>query len=134
MNETITLQEAKELYQLCEKKGVEMKNCKLKWFYGEGYEDKAEKWRDTLSYSDTPYCDWLLPRYTTNELLDWLPASTSLIKKTNIKNNNEVRYYAETFEWHPETFEDNPWGIYSPTPQSALVKLLMELIKKDLIK
>ena len=67
--------------------------------------------------------------YTVAELLERLPASTCLVKKTDIKMKQEVRYYAETFDFHPTISPD----LHDKNPANALAKLLIQLYENKLI-
>lgn len=68
-------------------------------------------------------CNDFCSAFTVAELLQFLPASTCLVKKTNIKNPAEVRYYAETFEHHPAISPN----LHDENPANALTKLYIEL-------
>lgn len=64
---------------------------------------------------------------TVAELLERLPASTSLLKRTDEKTNSNPRYYAETFDvYHKDLWDENP--------ANALAKLRIYLLKNNLIE
>ena len=65
--------------------------------------------------------------YTVAELLEMSPASTSILKRTDIKTDTIPRYYVETFEH----YRDSDWD---KNPANALAKMLIYLIENKLIK
>ena len=72
------------------------------------------------------------PRYPApiaTELLERLPASTCLVKKTDLETKEKVRYNAETFTHHPAICPD----LHSENPCDALALLLIRLTKDGLI-
>jgi hypothetical protein len=72
------------------------------------------------------------PRYPApiaTEILERLPASTCLVKKTDLETKEKVRYNAETFTHHPAICPD----LHSENPCDALALLLIRLTKDGLI-
>jgi len=65
--------------------------------------------------------------YTLAELLEYAPASTSLLKRTHSMGLGLPRYFAETFDH----FRDTNW---SENPADALAKLVIYLIEIRVIK
>ena len=109
------LDTAKKLKEVCDKHSVEMPE----------YEDCVmDKYNNCYN------------KYDTDELLEWLPASTTIVKKTDIETKKKVRYYVETFtihgsSWAPE--KDDVLGIYADTPSEALALLAIELVERGLL-
>lgn len=66
--------------------------------------------------------------FTVAELLNILPASTSLLKRTDLPTKTIPRYYAETFEFHTDP------NLYDNNPANALAKLLILLLENNIIK
>jgi len=64
--------------------------------------------------------------YTVAELLELAPASTSILKKTDIRGKEKPRYYVETFEH----YRDRDW---SENPADALALMLIHFIEHKLI-
>ena len=71
----------------------------------------------------------ILPAPIATELLERLPASTCLVKKTDLETKEKVRYNAETFTHHPAICPD----LHSENPCDALALLLIRLTKDGLI-
>ena len=69
------------------------------------------------------------PAPIATELLERLPASTCLVKKTDLETKEKVRYNAETFTHHPAICPD----LHSENPCDALALLLIRLTKDGLI-
>lgn len=66
--------------------------------------------------------------FTVAELLDIAPASTSILKRTDIETKTKPRYYVETFE-HYRYDED-----CDENPANALAKMLIYLLENNLIE
>ena len=64
--------------------------------------------------------------FTVAELLELLPASTSVLKRTDFPTNKIPRYYAEVFDTHYVE-------IYDKNPANACAKLLIHLLENKLI-
>jgi hypothetical protein len=71
---------------------------------------------------------WLHPvsAFTVAELLDIAPASTSMLKRTDLQTKTVPRYYVETFEHYRD--QD-----YDENPANALAKMLIYLLENKLI-
>ena len=92
-------------------------------------EQNGDDYNTYLRKSDVKakwYVNDYFPALTTDELLERLPASTSLLKRTDMDTKTIARYYAETFEHH---FQD----IHADTPAEALGLLYEHLLIKGLI-
>jgi hypothetical protein len=70
-----------------------------------------------------------IPAPIATELLERLPTSTCLVKKTDLETKEKVRYNAETFTHHPAICPD----LHSENPCDALALLLIRLTKDGLI-
>lgn len=64
--------------------------------------------------------------FTVAELLDMCPASTTLLKRTDLETKKIPRYYAETFEHYRDSDSDE-------NPANALARMLIQLIENKLI-
>ena len=71
----------------------------------------------------------IIPAPIATEILERLPASTCLVKKTDLETKEKVRYNAETFTHHPAICPD----LHSENPCDALALLLIRLTKDGLI-
>ena len=69
------------------------------------------------------------PDYTTNELLEWLPADKTSVSKFQLNGKKSyVALFSEAGELNARI------KLIANTPQDALCFLLIELITKDIIK
>jgi len=135
MNNTISLKNAKKLHEVADAKGVELPDSDKKHFYGESADSSKYGWLFTNTYKIDDiqkYQDWLLPAYTTDELLEWLPAVV-------INDRHEVFYFSiqkSDDEYAAGYSDGNPVGntIFALTPADALCLLAIELISKNIIK
>lgn len=83
-------------------------------------EEEIESFEKPEYYLDGVNC------YSVAELLNILPASTSLLKRTDLDTNSIPRYYAETCKvYHRDIWDNNP--------ANALAKLLIHLLLNNLI-
>ena len=127
MNETTTLENAKALHAICKEKGVEMRESKYIAYDKHDSSGIIEKSKEK---SILPvFSIW--NAYTTNELLEWLPAiigKNRLMLQKGLMGN---LYY--TIFFNLQTNEEN-MQTKAQTPQDALCHLLIELIKKEIIK
>ena len=104
-----------------------------------GFPQESLFWHVRLSDKPDGTQDWyLLDRKPKNyeervaaptvaELLERLPASTSLLKRTDEKTNSNPRYYAETFDVYQK-------DLWDENPANALAKLRIYLLKNNLIE
>ena len=84
-------------------------------------EDEILIWENT----DGDVCLDNVNCYTVAELLELAPASTSILKKTDIRGIASPRYYVETFEhYRNRDFSENP--------ADALALMLIYLIENKL--
>lgn len=113
---TTSLELSKRIAELEGGKGT----TKLWWKHNDGY---------YLVTKDSRYDigRMVCPAYTTDELLERLPASTCMGKKTDIETKSIARYYVETFEHHSN-------NIHADTPAEALGLLYEYLLKEGIIK
>jgi len=102
----------------------EFGDYKLEYSPHPRYRTADVKWneRDLAKLDETE-----LSAFTVAELLDLLPASTSIVKKTDLPTKTKVRYYAETFEYY-----NKDW--YGENPTDSLGKMLIYLLENNLIK
>ncbi len=91
---------------------------------------------DNLNFTDDK-CTWILEptvdsyarrisAFTVAELLDISPASTSMLKRTDLPTKKIPRYYVETFEHYRD--QD-----YDSNPANALAKMLIYLLENKLV-
>ena len=111
MTNTISLQNAKKLYEVAEENGVTLPEC-------ENFipEDLTDSEGSGVIYN----------LYSTNELLEWLGDLTSVIHSVN----QYVAVKEEIKEWLRIRIAKT----FANTPQDALCLLAIELIKHKLVK
>ena len=113
-SQVTSLELSKKLKEL----GVKQKSL-YKWVDCDGYGKQIVLSEEAINNKG-------VSAFTVAELLEMSPASTSILKRTDIKTDTIPRYYVETFEH----YRDSDWN---ENPANALAKMLIYLIENKLI-
>ena len=132
---TTSLELSKRIAELEGGNGVSESQWRIDWIAGDGGIEKegallvhGENYETKGTNENGQTCGtYLISAYTTDELLEQLPASTCMVKKTDIETKSIARYYVETFEHHFD-------NIHADTPAEALGLLYEYLLKEGIIK